>query len=34
MQLSDIIFSRGLMGLILIEFFADQQQWSTRTSLR
>lgn len=28
MQLPDIVFSRVLMGLILIEFFADQQQWS------
>lgn len=28
MQRSDIICSRALMGLILIEFFADQQQWS------
>jgi len=24
----DILFARGLMALILIEFFADQQQWS------
>jgi len=24
----DVIFARGLMGLILVEFFADQQQWS------
>lgn len=24
----DIVFSRGLMALILVEFFADQQQWS------
>lgn len=28
MQLPDIIASRVLMVLILIEFFADQQQWS------
>lgn len=24
----DIAFARVLMGLILVEFFADQQQWS------
>jgi len=28
MELVDIIFSRVLMGLILVEVFADQQQWS------
>jgi steroid 5-alpha reductase family enzyme len=28
MNLPDIIFSRVLMGLVLIEFFADQQQWN------
>ena len=28
MQMWDIIFSRGIMALVLIEFFADQQQWS------
>jgi hypothetical protein len=27
MELGDIIFSRVLIGLVLIEFFADQQQW-------
>ncbi|KAF2432032.1 DUF1295-domain-containing protein [Tothia fuscella] len=27
MDLGDIIFARVLMGLVLIEFFADQQQW-------
>lgn len=24
----DLIFARILMGLVLISFFADQQQWS------
>jgi hypothetical protein len=28
MEMVDIIFSRALMGLILVEVFADQQQWS------
>ncbi|KAF2400189.1 DUF1295-domain-containing protein [Trichodelitschia bisporula] len=28
MELPDIIFSRVLMGLILVETFADQQQWN------
>jgi steroid 5-alpha reductase family enzyme len=28
MNTSDIIYARVLMGLVLIEFFADQQQWS------
>ena len=27
MAMSDILFARSLMVLILIEFFADQQQW-------
>jgi steroid 5-alpha reductase family enzyme len=27
MSLTDIVFHRGLFVLILIEFFADQQQW-------
>jgi steroid 5-alpha reductase family enzyme len=27
MDTSDIIFARVLMGLVLLEFFADQQQW-------
>lgn len=27
MQTVDIIFARLLMGLVLFEFFADQQQW-------
>lgn len=27
MQTSDILFSRGLILLIILEFFADQQQW-------
>lgn len=26
-QTADLIFSRGLMGLVLLAFFADQQQW-------
>ncbi|CAG8961035.1 hypothetical protein HYFRA_00002575 [Hymenoscyphus fraxineus] len=25
---SDLVFSRVLMGLVLVEFFADQQQWN------
>lgn len=25
---ADSYFARALMGLILVEFFADQQQWS------
>lgn len=28
MTSSDLVFSRALMGLVLVEFFADQQQWS------
>ena len=28
MSLIDIVFHRSLFVLILIEFFADQQQWS------
>jgi steroid 5-alpha reductase family enzyme len=28
MSTSDTIFARVLMGLVLVEFFADQQQWS------
>lgn len=28
MDMFDIIFSRVLMALILVEVFADQQQWS------
>lgn len=27
MQSADLVFSRLLMGLVLFEFFADQQQW-------
>lgn len=27
MALPDIVFARLLMGLILVEYFADQQQW-------
>jgi len=27
METSDIIFARVLMALVLLEFFADQQQW-------
>ncbi|KIW01214.1 uncharacterized protein PV09_07261 [Verruconis gallopava] len=34
MQLSDIVFSRALMGLILVEFFADQQQWNYQEAKR
>jgi steroid 5-alpha reductase family enzyme len=30
MHLPDIVFSRILMVLVLVEFFADQQQWSKR----
>ena len=26
-QAADLIFSRGLMSLVLLTFFADQQQW-------
>ena len=26
-QAADLIFSRGLMSLVLLAFFADQQQW-------
>ena len=28
MDSADLVFSRLLMGLVLLEFFADQQQWS------
>jgi steroid 5-alpha reductase family enzyme len=28
MTTADTIFARVLMGLVLLEFFADQQQWS------
>lgn len=28
MNTGDVAFSRALMGLILVEFFADGQQWS------
>jgi steroid 5-alpha reductase family enzyme len=28
MDTADLVFSRALMGLVLLEFFADQQQWS------
>lgn len=27
MQFADLVFARLLMGLVLFEFFADQQQW-------
>lgn len=30
MEMGDIILARVLMGLVLVEFFADQQQWSMR----
>jgi steroid 5-alpha reductase family enzyme len=29
METGDIVFARVLMGLIIVEFFADQQQWGT-----
>jgi steroid 5-alpha reductase family enzyme len=32
MSSADIIFARVLMGLVLLEFFADQQQWGTSPS--
>ena len=28
MSTSDVVFARALMGLVLVEVFADQQQWS------
>lgn len=28
MSTADVIFARVLMGLVLVELFADQQQWS------
>jgi steroid 5-alpha reductase family enzyme len=28
MNTGDLAFARVLMGLVLLEFFADQQQWS------
>ena len=31
MSTSDTVFARVLMGLVLLEFFADQQQWGTHT---
>ena len=33
MSTGDIIIARILMGLVLIEWFADQQQWSKSTTL-
>jgi F0F1-type ATP synthase beta subunit len=27
MTTADTIFARVLMGLVMVEFFADQQQW-------
>lgn len=36
-QTADLVFSRGLMGLVLLAFFADQQQWReycTRLAVR
>lgn len=33
MKTSDIIYARFLMGLVLVEFFADQQQWSMHSFL-
>jgi steroid 5-alpha reductase family enzyme len=32
MDTADLMFSRALMGLVLLEFFADQQQWSKCSS--
>jgi steroid 5-alpha reductase family enzyme len=32
MSTGDIIIARVLMGLVLIEWFADQQQWSKSTT--
>lgn len=31
-QTADLVFSRGLMGLVLLAFFADQQQWRKSNS--
>ena len=31
MATADMIFARVLMGLVLVEFFADQQQWSEQS---
>jgi uncharacterized protein (DUF2141 family) len=28
MSTADVVFARALMGLVLVEVFADQQQWS------
>ena len=28
MSTADVVFARVLMGLVLVEVFADQQQWS------
>jgi hypothetical protein len=28
MSTTDVVFARALMGLVLVEVFADQQQWS------
>jgi steroid 5-alpha reductase family enzyme len=30
MSTSDTVFARVLMGLVLLEFFADQQQWGMK----
>ncbi|KAG9235298.1 hypothetical protein BJ875DRAFT_440489 [Amylocarpus encephaloides] len=32
MSSADVLFSRVLMGLVLVEFFADQQQWNFQTA--
>ncbi|RDW83381.1 hypothetical protein BP5796_04872 [Coleophoma crateriformis] len=32
MVTADTVFVRGLMGLVLVEFFADQQQWDYQTA--
>lgn len=32
MSTADTVFARVMMGLILVEFFADQQQWNYQTA--
>ena len=34
MNIADTVYARVLMGLVLVEFFADQQQWSKFESLK
>jgi hypothetical protein len=31
MTTADMIFARVLMGLVLVEYFADQQQWGKQS---